>query len=60
MATTPQKAFSFMDWISANLIDFTPKKFGLTIEMSWGFVVALAILLFFILYIRIKFRNRAQ
>jgi hypothetical protein len=55
----PEKAFSFMDWVSNNLIDFTPKKFGLTIDMSWGFVVAFGVFVFFLILLRVKRGKRS-
>jgi len=58
--TQPQKPFTFMDWISQNFIDFTPKRFGMTIEVSWGFVVAFGITMCFLIYLRLKRRRRIE
>ena len=59
MKAPPEKQTSeVMDWITHNFIDFTTHKLGLTIDASWGFVGMLCIILFFILFSKVKGRKR--
>ena len=54
LAIQSTKDFSFMDWVSSNLIDFTLNRLSLMIDIHWGFVVALAAIAFFLILARLR------
>ncbi len=58
LASSTKEEFTFMDWISQNIIDFTPQHRGVVINVSWGFIAGLGVMFLIVLIARIRSRGK--